>query len=329
MRRCTTTGRVPPDAARPGAPAVRLLGRGRVAAAVGARRRVRRAPPKRAGFDSLWLSDHLFLDIAKYGGPPDATGVSIRSSRSPRSRASVDARAPRHARAVRGAAPGVGARQGARQPRPSSATAGSTSASAPAGTSPSTRRSAWTMPRPGERLDAAARGGRGPARPARRRPVHVRRALPPRRRRGERSPPRCSSRRRRSSSAARATACSRSSPSVADGWNTCWVWTPDAYRERLEVLDRACDAIGRDPGVGHAVARPLRAVRRGRARPRAALRAAAGADPARRARRRHPRAVAGGPAGRDGRAGPGAGRRAGQASASRPDRGRSGRSRSP
>src|SRR4029079_17003244 len=24
-----------------------------------------------AGFDSLWLSDHLFLDVAKYGGPPD------------------------------------------------------------------------------------------------------------------------------------------------------------------------------------------------------------------------------------------------------------------
>ena len=34
---------------------------------------------------------------------------------------------------------------------------------------------------------------------------------------------------------------------LADGWNTCWVWTPDAYRERLEVLTRACDAMGRDP----------------------------------------------------------------------------------
>src|SRR5689334_11052940 len=28
-----------------------------------------------AGFDSLWLSDHLFLDVAKYGGPPDQHGV--------------------------------------------------------------------------------------------------------------------------------------------------------------------------------------------------------------------------------------------------------------
>src|SRR6185436_7392838 len=24
-----------------------------------------------SGFESVWLSDHLFLDIAKYGGPPD------------------------------------------------------------------------------------------------------------------------------------------------------------------------------------------------------------------------------------------------------------------
>jgi alkanesulfonate monooxygenase SsuD/methylene tetrahydromethanopterin reductase-like flavin-dependent oxidoreductase (luciferase family) len=33
----------------------------------------------------------------------------------------------------------------------------------------------------------------------------------------------------------------------ADGWNTCWVWTPDAYRERLAVLDAACARVGRDP----------------------------------------------------------------------------------
>ena len=34
---------------------------------------------------------------------------------------------------------------------------------------------------------------------------------------------------------------------MADGWNTCWVWTPDDYRGRLDVLDRACEEIGRDP----------------------------------------------------------------------------------
>src|SRR4051794_10456148 len=35
----------------------------------------------------------------------------------------------------------------------------------------------------------------------------------------------------------------------ADGWNTCWAWTYDAYRERLEVLERACEAVDRDPAT--------------------------------------------------------------------------------
>jgi alkanesulfonate monooxygenase SsuD/methylene tetrahydromethanopterin reductase-like flavin-dependent oxidoreductase (luciferase family) len=35
----------------------------------------------------------------------------------------------------------------------------------------------------------------------------------------------------------------------ADGWNTCWVWTTDAYRERLRVIDAACESIGRDPAT--------------------------------------------------------------------------------
>ena len=33
------------------------------------------------------------------------------------------------------------------------------------------------------------------------------------------------------------------------GWNTCWAITPDAYRARLEVLDAACDRVGRDPST--------------------------------------------------------------------------------
>jgi alkanesulfonate monooxygenase SsuD/methylene tetrahydromethanopterin reductase-like flavin-dependent oxidoreductase (luciferase family) len=32
------------------------------------------------------------------------------------------------------------------------------------------------------------------------------------------------------------------------GWNTVWAWTPEDYRERLDVLHRACDRVGRDPG---------------------------------------------------------------------------------
>ncbi len=35
----------------------------------------------------------------------------------------------------------------------------------------------------------------------------------------------------------------------ADGWNTCWVWTPEAYRGRLDVLDAACDRARRDPAT--------------------------------------------------------------------------------
>jgi len=35
----------------------------------------------------------------------------------------------------------------------------------------------------------------------------------------------------------------------ADGWNTCWVWTCDAYRERLDVIERECDEVGRDPST--------------------------------------------------------------------------------
>ena len=33
----------------------------------------------------------------------------------------------------------------------------------------------------------------------------------------------------------------------ADGWNTCWVWTPEDYADRRKVLDRECERIGRDP----------------------------------------------------------------------------------
>jgi alkanesulfonate monooxygenase SsuD/methylene tetrahydromethanopterin reductase-like flavin-dependent oxidoreductase (luciferase family) len=35
----------------------------------------------------------------------------------------------------------------------------------------------------------------------------------------------------------------------ADGWNTVWVWTPDAYKERVAVLEAACERFGRDPAT--------------------------------------------------------------------------------
>ncbi len=33
----------------------------------------------------------------------------------------------------------------------------------------------------------------------------------------------------------------------ADGWNAVWAWTPAAYRGRLSVLEAACARVGRDP----------------------------------------------------------------------------------
>ena len=75
----------------------------------------------------------------------------------------------------------------------------------------------------------------------------------------------------------------------ADGWNTCWVWTPDAYRgaaARLRRRVRGRRSRSRDD-VAHA--RPLRAVRRERTRSRTPLRAVARAVTAGRARRCRPR----------------------------------------
>jgi probable F420-dependent oxidoreductase len=34
---------------------------------------------------------------------------------------------------------------------------------------------------------------------------------------------------------------------AADGWNTVWRWSPEAYGERAAALDAACAHIGRDP----------------------------------------------------------------------------------
>ena len=172
------------------------------------------AAAERAGYDSLWLSDHLFLDVAKYGGPPDQRGV-LRSDRHARRALPgvVDAPAPRHARAVRGAAPRVGAGEVARHARPHLRR-------------PARRRHRRGLVRARVRRDRHGRCRRRGERLARLREAIVvlrgllgggpftfdgayHRAL----RRAATTRPRSSSRRRRSSSAARATGCSRSSPS--------------------------------------------------------------------------------------------------------------------
>ena len=35
----------------------------------------------------------------------------------------------------------------------------------------------------------------------------------------------------------------------ADGWNTVWQWAPEAYADRLGALGRACERAGRDPAT--------------------------------------------------------------------------------
>jgi probable F420-dependent oxidoreductase len=39
----------------------------------------------------------------------------------------------------------------------------------------------------------------------------------------------------------------RTAVESADGWNTCWVWTPEDYARRLDVVRAACEDAGRDP----------------------------------------------------------------------------------
>ena len=200
-----------------------------------------------------------------------------------------------------------------RSPRSTaSPAAGSTSGSAPAGTSPSTPRSAWRSRR---RACACARlreavDDRRPGCSARGGPVTydgefhrpTARAI---------SRPRCSSRARRCSSAARATGCSPRRSS----WPTAGT-RAGSGRPTTTASGSTCSTrvrrVGRDPGDGLALARALRALRRGRGRPRAALRAAPRAD-TRRVCSTASRSTSGaGPARRHGRAGPGAGREWGE-----------------
>lgn len=36
---------------------------------------------------------------------------------------------------------------------------------------------------------------------------------------------------------------------LADGWNTAWRWTPEAYADRVAAARRACERVGRDPST--------------------------------------------------------------------------------
>ena len=222
----------------------------------------------------------------------------------------------RHARDLRGAASRVGARQGARIARRDRAR--SPRRRARRGLvrarvrrdrhgDAARRRSARTAARRDHRVPRAARRvgrsrtrARTTARSTREQPTRIGTAAD------------AADHRRR----ARATACSESSPSSPMVGTPCGRGRTTTTANGSLVLERACEAGRPRSGDREPFARPLRAVRRGRSRPRAPVRAD-GRDHAPRCARRHdPRPVAGGTAGGHRRAGAGAARGGGRSSAS-------------
>lgn len=198
------------------------------------------------GFDSVWLSDHLFLDISRYGGPPGEhfcfdpllalAAIARRASSvrlgtltlcGPLRPATVLAKALATLDVVSGGRLTVGLGAGWYEPE--------------------LRAAGVALEPPGPRLARLAeavqvlRGmfGGGPfsfdgryerAAEARCLPRPVQEPGPPIWVGGKGD--------RLIALAAR----------HADGWNTAWVATPEAWAARAAVLDVACERAGRDPG---------------------------------------------------------------------------------
>ena len=202
---------------------------------------------ERAGADSVWLSDHLFLDIAKYGGPSDRAAcfdpivtLAALARAVPRVRlgtlvllealrpASVLAKSLSSLDRVSGGRLDIGLGAGWYEPEYEVI--------------------GMTMPAPGERLDRLVDAvtvvngllGGGPlshdgrfhrADGARNLPAALQTPRP------------------RVFVGGKGDRLLRVVAEHADGWNTCWVWTTDEYRERLAVLGQACERVGRDPAT--------------------------------------------------------------------------------
>jgi probable F420-dependent oxidoreductase len=199
------------------------------------------------GFDSLWLSDHLFLDLAKYGGPATRFGAF-----EPVATLAALARAVPRVRlgtlvlleALRPAA--VLAKSLATLDR---VTGGRLDVGLGAGWyEPDYEAVGMTMPPPGERIDRLREalavvggllGGQACTFAGRYHEAHD----------AVVDPPALQTPRPPLFVGGKGDRVLRAAVDLADGWNTCWVWTPEAYRERLGALERACDAAGRDPAT--------------------------------------------------------------------------------
>jgi probable F420-dependent oxidoreductase len=199
------------------------------------------------GFDSLWVSDHLFLDLAKYRGPPEPRGIYeplvtlaalARTVTRPRLGTLVMCEALRPASVLAKALATLDRISGGRL-----------DVGLGAGWYPPEYEAVGlSFPPPGERLARLAEA------------VEVVRGLL------GGGPLTFEGRYHRAAGAVNLPpALQEPHPPVfvggkgdrliqlavehADGWNTCWAWTPDAYRDRLDVLERSCDKVGRDPAT--------------------------------------------------------------------------------
>ncbi|MDQ6727520.1 MAG: TIGR03619 family F420-dependent LLM class oxidoreductase [Actinomycetota bacterium] len=197
------------------------------------------------GFDSVWLSDHLFLDVSRYGGPAGARGcfeplaalgalarltATVRLGTlamcAPLRPATVLAKALATVDVLSGGRLTVGLGAGWYEAELDAA--------------------GLVLDRPGARLARLAealqvvRGmfGGGPfsfdgryerAEGARCEPRPVQRPCPP------------------LWAGGKGDRLLRVVAEHADGWNTAWIWTPEAWQERNAVLDVECERAGRDP----------------------------------------------------------------------------------
>jgi probable F420-dependent oxidoreductase len=198
------------------------------------------------GFESLWLSDHLFLDISKYGGPPDPQGAFeplvtlaalARAVTRPRLGTLVICEALRPAAVLAKALATLDVISGGRL-----------DVGIGAGWyEPEYEAVGLAFPPPAERLARLVEA------------VEVVKGLLPggpftfegrfhRALDAQNRPPAAQTPRPPVFVGGKGDRLLRVAVEHADGWNTCWVWTPAAYRERLAVLARECERAARDPG---------------------------------------------------------------------------------
>lgn len=200
-----------------------------------------------AGCDSLWLSDHVFLDLAKYGGPAEPDGAF-----EPLVTLAALSRIVERARlgtlvlleALRPAA--VLAKALATLDLVSD---GRLDVGLGAGWyEPDYEALGMAMPPPGERLArlreaveivTALLAGEAVTYDGSHHRTAGAKLLPPPRQRP----------RPRVFVGGKGDRLLRLVAERADGWNTCWAWTPAQYRERLGVLERECERVGRDPAT--------------------------------------------------------------------------------